>query len=114
MTPSVDETVPYSMYQRESFIESRRFLSIQWLIIGNVISHVYKGALLTSLINIRYPEPLDTMAQMEKSGIPFYCLGNTVLCWLAKGDPRPLGKKLNEGRFDMPYGGVIAEKYLEE
>ena len=114
MTPTVDETLPYLMYQRESFIESRRLLLIQWLIMGNVISHVYKGALLTSLINIRYPKPLDTMIQMEESGIPFYCLGNTVLCWLAKGDPRPLGKKLNKRRFDMPYGGAVAEKYLEE
>ena len=114
MTPLVDETVPYAMYLRESFIESRRLLLIQWLIMGNVISHVYKGALLTSLINIRYPNPLDTMIQMEESGIPFYCLGNTVLCWLAKTDPRPVGKKLNESRFDMPFSGEVDEKYLEE
>ena len=114
MTPLVDETVPYQMYLRESFIKSRRFLLIQWIIMANVLSHVYKGALLTSLINIRYPKPLDTMIQMEESGIPFYCLGNTALCWSAKRDPRPLGKKLNERRFDMPYGGAVAEKYLEE
>ena len=114
LTPTVDETVPWQMYFRESFIESRRLLLIQWLIMANVISHVYKGALLTSLINIRYPKPLDTMIQMEESGIPFYCLGNTVLCWLAKTDPRPVGLKLNERRFDMPFSGGVEEKYLEE
>ena len=114
MTPLVDETVPYLMYLRESFIESRRLLLIQWLIMGNVISHVYKGALLTSLINIRYPNPLDTMIQMEESGIPFYCLGNTSLVWLAKTDPRPLGIKLNKRRVDIPYFGDVDEKYLKE
>ena len=102
------------MYWRESFTASRRFLLIQWLIMGNVISHVYKGALLSSLITIRYTEPLDTMIEMEKSGIPFYCGANTVLCWLVKTDPRPLGMKLNERRFDMPFPGYIEDKYLEE
>ena len=114
MTPLVDETVPYQMYLRESFIKSRRFLLIQWIIMANVLSHVYKGALLTSLINIRYPKPLDTMIQMEESGIPFYCPGNTVLCWLAETDPRPLGVKLNGRRFDMPYSGYVEGKYLAE
>ena len=87
---------------------------IQWLIMGNVISHVYKGALLSSLISIRYTEPLDTMIQMEQSGIPFYCLGNTALCWLAKTDPRDVGIELNKRRFDMPYSGKVEEKYLQE
>ena len=114
MTPLVDETVPYQMYLRESFIKSRRFLLIQWIFMANVLSHVYKGALLTSLINIRYPKPLDTMIQMEESGIPFYCLRNTALCWLAKTDPRSAGKKLNERLFEMPFSGGIEEKYFEE
>ena len=80
---------------------------------GNIISHVYKGALLSSLVTIRYPEPLDTMIQMEKSGAPYYCFANTVLCWLVKTDPRDLGKKLNERRFDMPFSGILEEKYLQ-
>ena len=114
LTPSVDETVPWIMYWRESFTGSRRLLLIQWLIWGNIISNVYKGALLSSLISIRYTDSLDTMIQMEQSGIPFYCLGNTALCWLAETDPRPVVKKLNERRFDMPFSGEVEEKYLEE
>ena len=114
MTPTLDETMPYLMYQRESFIESRRLLLIQWLIMANVISHVYKGALLESLINIRYPEPIDTMIQMVESGLPFYCLGNTSLTRLSETDPRPLGIELNERRVDIPYFGDVDEKYLKE
>ena len=114
LIPSVDETVPWIMYWRESFTGSRRILLIQWLIMGNVISHVYKGALLSSLTIVHYSEPLDTMAQMEQSGLPFYCLGNTVVCWLAKTDPRPLGIKLKERLFEMPFSGVVEDKYLRE
>ena len=114
LTPSVDETVPWIMYWRESFTGSRRLLLIQWLIWGNIISNVYKGALLSSLISIRYTDSLDTMIQMEQSGIPFYCLGNTALCWLADTDPREVGVQLNKRRFDMPYSGKVEEIYLEE
>ena len=114
LTPSVDETVPWIMYWRESFTGSRRLLLIQWLIWGNIISNVYKGALLSSLISIRYTDSLDTMIQMEQSGIPFYCLGNTALCWLADTDPREVGVQLNKRRFEMPYSGKVEEKYLEE
>ena len=113
ITPSVDETVPYFLYWRESFPRSRRLLLIQWLIMGNILSHVYKGALLSSLITIQYTKTLDTMSEMEQSGIPLMCPANTVICWLLKTDPRPLGIKLNERRVDMPFPGYTDEKYLK-
>ena len=114
LTPIVDESVPWIMYWRKSFTGSRRLLLIQWLIMANIISHIYKGALLSSLVTISYTDPLDTMDQMEKSGLPYYCAENSVICWLAKTDPRKLGKKLNERRFDMPYSGIIEDTYLEQ
>ena len=113
LTPILDETVPWKTYSRSSFTASRKSLVILWLISGNRLSHVYKGALLSSLITIRYTVPLDTMAQMEESGLPFYVLGKTALEWLAKTDPRELGMKLNERRFDMPFPGRVEEQYLQ-
>ena len=105
--------VIYFLYWRESFTRSRRLLLIQWLIMGNILSHVYKGALLSSLITIQYTKTLDTMSEMEQSGIPLMCPANTVICWLLKTDPRPLGMKLNERRVDMPFPGYTDEKYLK-
>ena len=81
---------------------------------ANIISYAYKGSLLSSLITIRYTKTLDTMMEIEQSGLPLYCHANTFLCCLIKGDPRPLGIKLNERRFDMPFPGYIDKKYLEE
>ena len=114
LTPSVDETVRWELYVRPSFIKSRLVLLLTWLLLANILSHAYKGALLSSLINIRYTEPLETMDQLVESGLPFYVLGGSVMVWLAKSDPRTNGKLLNDRRFDMPFPGKVDDKYLKE
>ena len=114
LTPSLDETVPYHMYLRESFTRSRWVLLVQWLIMANLLSHIYKGALLTSLITIRYTEPIDTMTQMEDSGLPLYCLRKTHVCIFSNSDPVMNKNKMKDRRFEIPFRGLVEEKYLEE
>lgn len=80
---------------------------------ANIISHAYKGSILSSLVNIHYEDPLDTIQQMAESSLPFYVLGNTAATWLTKTDPREMVKRLNARRFDMPWEGVTDEKYLK-
>ena len=53
LTPLVDETTPYQTYHRSSFHKSRQLLLIQWLIWANILSHAYKGTLLSTLCTIR-------------------------------------------------------------
>ena len=113
-TPSLDETVPYHMYLRDTFYRSRWTLLCQWLVMGNLLSHIYKGALLTSLITIRYTETIDTMTQMEESGLPLYCLGKTHNCIHSNGDPVMNNNKMKNRRFDIPYPGWVDDKYLNE
>ena len=113
-TPSLDETVPYHMYLRDTFYRSRWTLLCQWLVMGNLLSHIYKGALLTSLITIRYTETIDTMTQMEESGLPLYCLGKTHNCIHSNGDPVMNNNKMKNRRFDIPYPGWVDDKYLQE
>ena len=113
LTPVLDESIPWKFYLRSSFTTSRRLLLIQWLVMANILSHAYKGSILSSLINIHYEEPLDTIEQMVESGLPFYVLGKTSLEWVIKTDPRDSVKKLNARRFDMPWDGHTEEKYLK-
>ena len=113
MTFTLDETVPWICYFRESFMSSRQLLLIQWLIMGNLISWVYKGALLSSLITIRYTEPIDTMTQMENSGLPLYCLAKTHVCIFSNSDPVMSKNKMKDRRFDMPFPGWVPDEYLE-
>ena len=81
---------------------------------SNLLSHIYKGALLTSLITIRYTEPIDTMTQMEDSGLPLYCLGKTHVCIFSNSDPVMDKNKMKDRRFDIPFPGWVPDKYLEE
>ena len=68
---------------------------------ANILSHAYKGSILSSLINISYEAPIDTIQQMVDSGLPFYVLGGTAFVWVTTSDPRDSVKQLNARRFDM-------------
>ena len=80
---------------------------------ANILSHIYKGSILSSLININYEQPIDTIEQMVESGLPFYVLGSSAAVWVTKTDQREMVKTLNARRFDMPWEGVTEEKYLK-
>ena len=113
LTPVLDETIPWTIYMRNSFINSRKLLLMQWLVMANILSHAYKGSILSCLININYEQPLDTIEQMVESGLPFYVLGNSAAVWVTETDKREMVKKLNARRVDMPWEGVTEEKYLK-
>ena len=114
LTPAVDESVPWRFYQRSSsFTKSRRLLLALWLMMATFLSLAYKDALLSSLVTVRYTEPLDTIDQMVESGLPFYVPAGTVLEKLIKTDPREGVIRLNERRFDMPFSGRVDEKYIQ-
>ena len=81
---------------------------------ANILSHAYKGALLTSLVTIRYTTPLDTIDQMVESGVQIYVPDGTVLPHVLETDPREGVKQLNAGRFIMPFNGKVEEKYLQK
>ena len=86
---------------------------IQWLLWANILSHAYKGTLLSTLINIRYTPALDTMDQMYESGQKFFVLDGTAMEWLAKTDPRDGVKRLTERREDIPFDGGVDEEHLK-
>ena len=114
LSPAIDESVPERFYQRSSsFTKSRRLLLALWLMMATFLSLAYKDALLSSLVTVRYTEPLDTIDQMVESGLPFYVPAGTVLEKLIKTDPREGVIRLNERRVDIPYSGRIDEKYLK-
>ena len=54
LTVGLDETIPYELFQRSSFWNARRILLLQWIIMANILSHAYKGTLLSTLVTYRY------------------------------------------------------------
>ena len=45
--------------------------------------------LLSTLIPVRYEKELNTIEDLDNSGLGLAIPGGTVLVWLAKTDPRP-------------------------
>ena len=87
---------------------------MKWLLMATILSHAYKGALLSSLVTIHYTEPLDTFDQMVESGLPIYIGEGTALVWLAKTDPRHSVRMLNERALFFTYDGKLKEKLLQK
>ena len=79
---------------------------------ANIISHAYKGCILSTLTIIRYNEPLDTIEQMVDSDLPLFVIGGAPE-YLASTDPRDMVKLLNARSSVMPFNGTIDEKYLK-
>ena len=43
---------------------------LKWIVLGNILTLGYKTTLLSSLIPIRYDDTIDTMDDLDKSGLP--------------------------------------------
>ena len=67
----IDETVPYSWFQREGFTHSRKLLLIFWLVMGDFILLGYKGTLLSNLVQTRYENSIESYDDVEKAGLKF-------------------------------------------
>ena len=113
LTVVLDETIPWKCYRRPSFTQSRIVVLSAWLMMGNILSHAYKGALLSSLITLRYTEPIDTIDQMVESGTPVSIAVGSIAEWMIETDPRDRIVQLKERRSDIPFKGSLNEQYMK-
>ena len=74
----------------------------------------YRGTLLSTLVAIRYDEPIDTIKQMVDSGLPFGVLERSALAVLAESDPREEMKILNGRRQLVKFGGRVSEETFQK
>ena len=110
----MDESIPNQWVNRRSFLNSRRLLIIQWVVMAGILSWGYQGTLLSTLVAIRYDEPLDTIDQMVESGLPFGILENSAIEWLAKTDPRGKMQLLNDRRHLVKWNGTVTEDVFKK
>ena len=48
----------------------RKVVILKWIVLGNILTLGYKTTLLSSLIPIRYGPAIDSMADLDRSGLP--------------------------------------------
>ena len=102
----IDKSLPHIWFHRRGFKHSRMFLLFTWLFLGNVLSMAYKSTLLSTLIPIRYEKTLDTIDDLDKSGLGLMIPGGNVMEWLLATDPRPAMRRINARREIVPFDGT--------
>ena len=69
----------------------------------------YRSTLLSTLIPIRYEKTIDTLEDLDASGLPLLVPNNTAPHWLIKTDPRPVAKIIFSKSTLYPFNGTIPE-----
>ena len=92
--------------EREGF-QTRKILIIKWLFLGNLITMAYKSTLLSSLIQIRYENTIDTLIDLENSGLPVFYTDNTPPQRKFASDPRQIMKNIYNKSIPFPFNGTV-------
>ena len=91
--------------QREGF-KIRKILILKWMLLGSIITMAYKSTLLSSLITVRYERPIDTIMDLERSGLPALLPNNTPLQTMFATDPRRVMQKVYNKSLVYPFDGT--------
>ena len=75
---------------------------------GNILTLGYKTTLLSSLIPIRYEDTINTIYDIDKSGLPLLMLESTTDVDFIREDPREVMQRLFKRKilFSIDGGGV--------
>jgi hypothetical protein len=67
---------------------------------------LHRSTLLSTIISIRYSEPIDTIEALDKSEMPFLLPGKTAPHMLVAADPRPAMQRVFKRSIIFPFDGA--------
>ena len=73
--------------QREGF-GVRKLAILKWLFLSHVLILGYKATFLSTLVVIRYSDPINTFEDMDRSGLPLLLPKGTAVHKTIAGDKR--------------------------
>ena len=77
-----------------------------WLMLtSNLLIWSYKGTLLSTLVPIYYESQINTLEEVDRSGLPVLISKNNVIHWLVETDPRATIKNIWKKRILYPFSG---------
>ena len=88
--------------QRPGF-RIRKIVILKWIVLGNVLTLAYKATLLSSLIPIRYDDTIDSIADLDKSGLPMILVKGTFLTKYLSEDPREMTTQIFKRAIFAPF-----------
>ena len=72
----------------------RKILILKWIVLGSVLTWGYKSTLLSTLVTIRYTKPIDTLADLDRSGLPLVIVAGSAEQRAFENDQREMMKRI--------------------
>ena len=98
--------------QRQGF-GARKVLILKWMVMGSFLTMGYKSALLSALLQITYENTIDTIYDMDDSGLPLLIAKGTTTFKLFAEDQREVMRKIFDKSIGFDYNGVIPQWVLD-
>ena len=92
---------------RRPGFQIKKLAILLWLVMGTFLTLGYKSTLLSSLIPIQYEATIDSLNDLDKSGLPtLLAEGGSALDFF-RGDPREMVTRIYNRRIEfLMEGGV--------
>ena len=104
----IEESQKHDYFHKQPCAIAREMLILKWAMIGFLFTIGYKSVLLSTMINIEYEKPLDTVEDILRSDKPLFIESTSGIVNLLKSDPREKIKELaKKGRS---YETEVTEK----
>ena len=97
-----------------SGFKTRKILILKWMLLGNILTMAYKCTLLSTLIPVRYESTIDTLSDLDRSGLPLLIPRNTSVHQASANDQRPVMKRIYDKSILFTFTGQIGlDKYYK-
>ena len=104
----IEESQKHDYFHKQPCAIAREMLILKWAMIGFLFTIGYKSVLLSTMINIEYEKPLDTVEDILRSDKQLFIDSTSGIGDLLKSDPREKIKELaKKGRS---YETEVTEK----
>ena len=90
----IEESQKHDYFHKQPCAIAREMLILKWAMIGFLFTISYKSVLLSTMINIEYEKPLDTVEDILRSDKPLFIESTSGIVNLLKSDPREKIKEL--------------------
>ena len=85
----------------------RKLVILKWIVLGNILTLGYKATLLSSLIPIRYEHTIDSMDDLDKSGLPpIFSKGSTIHDHMANARGEMMSRIYNRSILYSHHNGI--------
>ena len=89
----------------------RKILILKWIVLGSVLTWGYKSTLLSTLVTIRYTKPIDTLADLDRSGLPLVIVAGSAEQRAFENDQREMMKRIYSRSILVQFNRQTESKY---